>query len=191
MRTCLRCGVCSPESEFAWADKAKGQHRNKCKPCHAAVTREWRIANPDKRKAQKLRYAKRYPEKIRAHGRRTAAKSRAERPEEFRKYQRDWRKTPQGRAATRAWIRTPKGIASNRANALRHIYGKEVMGWWNSLVNPPCTYCGEPATQIDHIVPVSKNGPTELWNLTPACRPCNLRKRDKDLNVFLEEWMVA
>lgn len=186
MRTCLRCGACLPESEFAWSNKAAGERRNRCKPCHAAVTKEWRIANPEMRKAQKARYAARYPEKVREHSRHAATRARELHREELREYQRDWIKTPQAKASRRAWRQTPKGRATNRRGALQHSYGAEVKEWWSSLNEPRCFYCTEPATQIDHIVPVSRGGTHDLVNLVPACKPCNCRKGTKDALEFVE-----
>lgn len=42
-----------------------------------------------------------------------------------------------------------------------------------------CQYCGAPADSIDHVVPRSRGGLHEWENVIAACRPCNLRKRDR------------
>jgi 5-methylcytosine-specific restriction endonuclease McrA len=42
-----------------------------------------------------------------------------------------------------------------------------------------CQYCGGHADSIDHVVPRSRGGPHEWENVAAACRPCNLRKRDR------------
>jgi 5-methylcytosine-specific restriction endonuclease McrA len=42
-----------------------------------------------------------------------------------------------------------------------------------------CQYCGGAADSIDHIVPRSRGGPHTWENVAAACRPCNLRKRDR------------
>jgi hypothetical protein len=47
-----------------------------------------------------------------------------------------------------------------------------------------CDYCGFPATEVDHIVPVSRGGGLALSNLAPACHECNHEKRDQTV----EEW---
>ena len=39
-----------------------------------------------------------------------------------------------------------------------------------------CVYCGARATQVDHIVPVSRGGSYELANLVASCRKCNFTK---------------
>lgn len=45
--------------------------------------------------------------------------------------------------------------------------------------NHRCAYCGGTADSIDHVLPRSRGG-THVWeNVTAACRPCNLRKRDR------------
>ncbi|MGI8661646.1 MAG: HNH endonuclease [Acidimicrobiales bacterium] len=45
-----------------------------------------------------------------------------------------------------------------------------------------CQYCGERADSIDHVVPRSKGGAHSWDNVVAACRPCNVRKRDRLLH---------
>jgi 5-methylcytosine-specific restriction endonuclease McrA len=42
-----------------------------------------------------------------------------------------------------------------------------------------CQYCGDHADSIDHIFPRSRGGQHEWENVAAACRPCNLKKRDR------------
>ncbi|CAN5492184.1 HNH endonuclease [soil metagenome] len=42
-----------------------------------------------------------------------------------------------------------------------------------------CQYCGGHADSLDHIVPRSRGGQHTWENVAAACRPCNLRKRDR------------
>lgn len=43
-----------------------------------------------------------------------------------------------------------------------------------------CTYCGQPADQVDHVKPVSKGGSSSTdQQLVAACRTCNARKGDR------------
>lgn len=42
-----------------------------------------------------------------------------------------------------------------------------------------CQYCGDAADSIDHVIPRSRGGRNAWDNVTAACRPCNLRKRDR------------
>jgi 5-methylcytosine-specific restriction endonuclease McrA len=42
-----------------------------------------------------------------------------------------------------------------------------------------CQYCGEPAENVDHIVPRSRGG-LHVWeNVVASCEPCNARKEDR------------
>ncbi len=45
-----------------------------------------------------------------------------------------------------------------------------------------CQYCDSPADSIDHVVPRSRGGRHEWANVVAACRPCNVRKRDRLLS---------
>jgi 5-methylcytosine-specific restriction endonuclease McrA len=44
-----------------------------------------------------------------------------------------------------------------------------------------CQYCNGPAESIDHVVPRSRGGIHSWDNVVAACRPCNVRKRDRML----------
>ncbi len=44
-----------------------------------------------------------------------------------------------------------------------------------------CQYCGAHADSIDHVVPRSRGGLHTWDNVVAACRPCNVRKRDRFL----------
>lgn len=51
-----------------------------------------------------------------------------------------------------------------------------------------CAYCGGRLYSdftVDHIIPKSKGGSSEIFNLVPACPECNRRKADRDLLEFL------
>ena len=48
-----------------------------------------------------------------------------------------------------------------------------------------CFYCGDVATEADHIIAKVNGGGDEMENLVSACRMCNLRKGKKNQAVFL------
>lgn len=57
-----------------------------------------------------------------------------------------------------------------------------------------CPYCGDPYIKSkaspDHIVPLAQAGDRKLHSITNiviCCAACNMRKRDKDLRLFLAE----
>lgn len=47
-----------------------------------------------------------------------------------------------------------------------------------------CEYCGHKATEVDHVLPISRGGTNERTNLVAACYECNRGKRAKTV----EEW---
>lgn len=47
-----------------------------------------------------------------------------------------------------------------------------------------CCYCGFPAAEVDHVVPVSRGGGNDVENLVAACRECNREK----LDLTVSEW---
>lgn len=53
------------------------------------------------------------------------------------------------------------------------------------LRGDPCAYCGGPATDVDHIDAISRGGAHAWWNLTAACRDCNVSKYSEPLLAFL------
>lgn len=64
--------------------------------------------------------------------------------------------------STRAKQR-PIGWARIRARVLRRD-------------NNVCQYCGREATEVDHVVPVSRGGSHNLTNLVASCSACNAKK---------------
>jgi hypothetical protein len=50
-----------------------------------------------------------------------------------------------------------------------------------------CAYCGDVATEVDHVYPKSKGGEDTLDNLVAACRRCNILKKDKTDTFFLAQ----
>ena len=57
------------------------------------------------------------------------------------------------------------------------------------IQNHNCPYCSnnmKDDIHIDHLIPLSKNGSNEVHNLILCCSSCNLRKSDKELDVWLE-----
>ena len=56
-----------------------------------------------------------------------------------------------------------------------------------------CAYCRKTdwtdntRFELEHVVPRSRNGPTNVGNLVWSCRPCNQAKGDSSLESFLED----
>jgi 5-methylcytosine-specific restriction endonuclease McrA len=51
-----------------------------------------------------------------------------------------------------------------------------------------CFYCQQPATTVDHIIPIVKGGdPIAYDNLVSCCARCNSRKGSRSEGVFLAQ----
>lgn len=55
-----------------------------------------------------------------------------------------------------------------------------------SMFDGLCAYCDEPATVIDHVIPVVAGGKTEPGNVLPACSTCNGSKHSRDIYEWLD-----
>lgn len=103
---------------------------------------------------------------------------------------RGWVKCSDGRlyepglaeAAKRAWAAKVRRLAKiDRRTRMEN-------GEWGALRSAvyardgyACVYCGEGGKRLecDHVVPLSRGGPTTLANLVTACRDCNRSKGAK------------
>lgn len=78
MKKCKKCGISKPRTEFPKHSSIKGEVENLCKKCRYQQIKLWRKKNKEKyletaRKHVK-KYANKYPEKMIAHQKVTAAK---------------------------------------------------------------------------------------------------------------------
>lgn len=51
-----------------------------------------------------------------------------------------------------------------------------------------CVYCHRKSERLtkDHIIPISRGGTDNIYNIVPACGSCNRRKWSKNLNEWEE-----
>ncbi|MEE4315804.1 MAG: RNA-guided endonuclease IscB [Erythrobacter sp.] len=68
------------------------------------------------------------------------------------------------------------------------LAGYELREYLLEKFHRTCAYCGatEVPLEIEHIVPRSRGGSNRPSNLTLACRPCNERKGNQPVEVFLK-----
>ena len=53
--------------------------------------------------------------------------------------------------------------------------------------NYVCYYCGGDATQVDHVIPISKMGDAiDMDNMVAACKRCNVAKGARSQGFFLQ-----
>jgi len=168
-----------------------------------AYEKQYREAHAEKISAYLKDYAEKNKEKLRAYMKAYYKKHCAEIRERTSLRHNTNKSNPQY-IATRAeyskfWVKTPKGRAMQaRANArqrmnkdLRKLHKTPPMTAreWQMVQAVhlwACSYCGirEVRLTMDHVVPLSRGGAHDKYNIVPACLPCNSSKKDRLLN----EW---
>jgi 5-methylcytosine-specific restriction endonuclease McrA len=170
LKRCCKCGSVKAREDFHKdASRDDGLCRQ-CKECKRSYARAWNARHPE-RKAES---SKAWYEANKARAHELALQWNCRNPEGRRAIQRRWRK------------RNPEWVLVNRRLSMRARRRRgEAVPYGVVLLRDPCSYCGTPAEQIDHIVPVSRGGSSDWDNLTAACGGCNQEKRDKPLLHYL------
>lgn len=135
----------------------------------------WKKANPERAKVIASTYRAKHRERLNAEALERYHRIMAEDPEQIR-------------ALRRAWVKTDRGVVANRL--ARHARRgapptPEARAYSIILLADPCSYCGGPGGELDHVDPVGPGGDGEWINLTAACRSCNASKNDHPLLAFL------
>lgn len=178
-KTCTKCLTDRPFTDYYVSrrdpDGSPRAYRPHCKACTKAQTRDWKARNPDKAREHQKRHRENNPELRNAQLKRY----RERYPEREAERKREW------------WQANPDLMASanhrrraRRASVPHQPYDRaELFARWNH----ECCYCSAPATDVEHILPISKGGADALHNLTIACQPCNSSKGAKTL----AEWATS
>lgn len=108
-------------------------------------------------------------------------------PERHRKASLEYQKA--NREAVNARIRRWRA-AQPEAERLRTMIrrgrrGEVLEAYAVVLLGDPCSYCGSPKVELDHIDSVGRGGSNAWDNLTAACRSCNASKNARPLLAFL------
>ena len=77
------------------------------------------------------------------------------------------------------------GVASQQGTLAGYELREHLLEKWHRT----CAYCGKTDVplQVEHIHPKSRGGSDRVSNLTLACEPCNRRKGDRPVEVFLKK----
>lgn len=155
---CTRCDEIKPESEFY-------KNQRSCKDCHKI----WLEDNRESAYASNRKSAhKKYHE----------AKSRG------RCAWRSGRGCDQPSSPRRVYCSKHGAMDSARATS---DYSTE----YANRVIADCWICGVPFSDSvkkhnDHLIPQSKGGPNDVWNLAPACEYCNTSRGNEDLSETIK-----
>lgn len=142
--------------------------RRECGPCNRARSRAWIAANTERARANRRAWYVANLDRVRANARTYArVQYAADSAHQIANAHNQ-------KARRRAAIGDDRVAAADQA----------------ALLAQPCAYCGEPATELDHIVPLRPRvgesaGRHVRENLAPACSTCNRAKGNKPLDIWL------
>ena len=190
-KTCIICGCEKPITDFSVnkANKVDGYTKD-CKVCRNIKNVEYRKLNHEKELERYKKYNLDNPEKI------------AKKNKEW--YEKNYIDSAVGRAHVRGRQKkyrmsdlgrvTKKDLEHKRRS---QVYGnfyqdsKEAIKMLRQSATH-CFYCKCELEQmhIDHFIPLARGGSHSANNLVASCPTCNLKKKDKDPYLFMEEMGV-
>ena len=200
-RRCRECGVSLEDStrKRIWCRpcakkrRLERQHERQQTPEHKEYMKKW-AACRRKMPGIKERERELRQQYYRSPGVRERLLAYAKRPEQVQR-QRERQQTPEHKAYMRAYRKSPE--FKNRSREYARLRKP-----WDSTVTAEsvaamldaqhgmCVACKENIRngyEMDHIVPLSKGGPSRLANLQLLCQTCNRMKHAKDPYEFAME----
>ena len=167
-------------------------------------SRQWREANPERKKANRKEEYARNSEKAKANARQW----NKDNPERKRESSHKWWQSNRERAKENGsrWSRNNRDKKREMLNRWRRenpaactaehtrrrakqvaAGGKFTAAEWVALVDHyggKCLCCGRTDVKLtaDHVIPVSKGGTSNIDNIQPLCRSCNSHKNDKSID---------
>lgn len=178
-RRCHVCGNFFPATpEYFHRNKGQaGGLKYACKPCSRLDSQQYKAENPDKIKQTDTAYNASHKQEMAEYNAAYYAKD----PEHHRGRSAAWRRANPERHAEQE---------NNRRARKRKATGSHTFADIELLQKGQgnrCWYCGADLTDgyhIDHFVPLSKGGTNEPGNLRLACPNCNLKKSNKDPQLW-------
>lgn len=201
--TFKECGCCKenkPLKDYAPNKGGKFGRHSKCKECVNAMHHEKREERLEaRRKAREenrehylnysREYYKKHPEIFKNNTKRARKEGRdwrSKNPERNRitanAYAKKWR-------AKNPYITKMRDVARKiRRREKANVSRDDVSTIWKSQKGR-CWYCGvklklDNTSHLDHVVPLSRGGTSELHNLRWVCQPCNQSKHAKSAIEF-------
>jgi 5-methylcytosine-specific restriction endonuclease McrA len=157
------CKECRTQYLKKWSNKNRDRLN--------ARSRTWVIKNKEKRKE----IIKAYQEKNKPIKLKMKRDTYAKRVKEGR--QKNYKTDPLTRREIKNRYRVKKLNVPSEKYSAKKIFEK---------FNFICAYCSNDATELDHVIPISRGGPDVESNLVAACKSCNCSKGNKTIEEWIE-----
>jgi 5-methylcytosine-specific restriction endonuclease McrA len=188
MRICTKCNESKDLSCFGKSKNGPDGLNYWCKECACTSSRAW----AEKNKERVLENQRKWYQQNADDLRRRAIERRSERLNESREYNREWkrRNIEKVRAYQKQYVQLNLDkfncYNNNRRARLHSNGGTHTIEEWEMLCDSfgnLCLDCKQekPLTK-DHVIPISKGGTNDIWNIQPLCQSCNSRKGDREID---------
>lgn len=193
-KQCRICGFFKHLDLFSRMKDARDGHHNICKSCDGARRRRQYYENHERELAAATKTRERRKDEVTIY----LQKYRAEHKEKANAYSKRYRQENKEKildlnrrylANNREKIRKQGQLsyAKRKANG-----GTFTNDEWFALCNQfgnVCVCCGEQERlTVDHIIPITKGGTSDIGNLQPLCKSCNSRKGDRIIIDYRLPW---
>ena len=163
-----------------WARKAKEKDPEKFNRDACEREKKYYRKHRELCLARAKAYREENPEKVKAATDEWFAKNKEYR----KKYKAKYRRLHREQIAAYRKANRERNLVykANRKTRLTNVGGKFTIKQWRELCDlyeNRCLCCGKkkPLT-VDHVIPVSKGGTSDISNIQPLCGPCNSTKHD-------------
>lgn len=160
----------------------------KCVECKRKNNKLWVENNPEKVKASEIKYRENHRDEVNKRNK----KWRDENQQQMSAIRKNWEEKNKDkvREKYRRWKRANKEkgrVYENKRRARKNEGGGSfTVSEWRDVVNRQdgrCLACGKKAKlTIDHVIPVSKGGSSDISNIQGLCGPCNSKKSDREID---------
>lgn len=173
LRTCYKCKIEKPLSEFPRNRTKRGGYESRCKVCARKAVREYYAEHREERLVYARKYRQGHPDKVYEVKR----KWRAENPNREKSRVAEWKRDNPERVASYKHHRRAMKLENG---------GEFTKEEWENLCEKHgnrCLRCGKKRKlTVDHVLPISLGGSNDISNLQPLCKDCNCCKGNKHID---------
>ena len=178
-KTCTKCGIIKPISEFNRKSSSRDALATECKECTKERNRNNYINRQEINKA----YATEYRNKNRDRVNLWHRKNYANNTEIEIAQVKEWRKNNPEKARLNSRIQSHRRRVRVAGNTTGSSYTVEYISILKVLQKNRCAFCAKSIKkyhEVDHIHPIASGGSNEKSNIQLLCRSCNRSKQAKD-----------
>lgn len=174
-KRCPHCGEVKPLAAYAKRAAPRTDYQSWCKGCTSANTRRWVSENRDRAASYTQKWYRANREYAAEYSRRWGKEHKDAR----RLTRKAWDNANRARVRTHCRERRARLLGARGRATPEQVSNRWAM--WGDM----CYVCGEPATDTDHVIPLSRGGTNWPANLRPICKHCNSAKWMHDWRPYV------